>query len=99
MPDLDLTQLGHALIEMRVGRGRHRHELRRRLALVDGRLREARNSERLKLAGLKARLNKSDTRLDNAILRRALERSTARLAELDRAIIQAISAQVPKRSP
>jgi hypothetical protein len=94
MPDLDLAQLAHALIEMRVGRGRHRQELRRRLALVDGKLREERNLERLKLAGLKARLNTSDTRLDNAVLRRALERSTARLAALDQRILEAIARQL-----
>jgi hypothetical protein len=99
MPDLNLPRLARDLADMRTGHGPRRAELRRRLAQVDGKLREERNLERLKLAGLKARLGAFDTRLDNAVLRQAVERSAARLSLLDQQILEAIAIQLRPRAP
>jgi hypothetical protein len=84
MPDLDLTQLTHAPIEMRVGRGRHRQELRRRLAAVDPELRRVRNIETLRLAQLRHQLRMADTRRHPpAELQSAIEKCSQRLSQLD----------------
>jgi hypothetical protein len=97
-----LGDLGHALYEMRVGRGPHRQELRQRLAAVDPALRRARNIERLKLANIKARLNGVDTRADPralANLQAEIELSAGRLEALDQEIVRAIARQLSPRSP
>jgi ribosomal protein S4 len=90
----DFTRLAAEVDLMRRGLGRRRQELRRRLAAVDGALREERNLEALRVANLKVRVNAVDSRLDNTVLRRALERSTTRLAVLDQRILEAIARQL-----
>jgi hypothetical protein len=82
--------------DMRSGRGRYqdRLELRRLLAEIDPTLRTRRNSERMTLANLKARLAMLDTRTgDPARLQTAIEASARRLAALDVAVVEAIEAR------
>ena len=67
MPDLDLAQLAHDLVQLRSGLGPRRAELRQRLAAVDSKLRRERNIERLRQADLKARLAMLDSRPCNGL--------------------------------
>ena len=90
----DFTRLAADLAEMRVGRGPRRAELRERLATIDPALRNARDLERLRLAGLKARLRMLDTRQDPAHLQAEAEQSARRLAALDLRIVAAIARQL-----
>lgn len=98
MPD-PAAQLAADLADMRTGRGPRRAELRERLASVDPQLRHQRNLERLRLAGLRARLRLLDTRQDPTSLQAAAEASSQKLAALDREIVAAIAAQRRPRSP
>jgi hypothetical protein len=96
MPDL-AARLARDLADMRTGHGARRHEMRERLAMVDPELRRLRNLESLRLADLAARLRGG--RGDLATLKAAIEASTARLAELDRRIVEAMIASEPRSRP
>ena len=93
MPDL-AAQLARDLADMRTRRGVRRQETRERLNAVDEGLRRQRNLEALRLADLASRLRGG--RGDPADLKAAVEASTARLAELDRRIVQAMIASEPR---
>jgi hypothetical protein len=88
------AELAAALSEMRRGRGPRRQEMRERLATVDEGLRRGRNIEAVRLADLSARLRAG--RGDLAVLKAAVEASTARLAEFDSRIVQAMIASDPR---
>jgi hypothetical protein len=90
----DLTRLAADLAAMRSGHGPRRSELRERLATIDPALRHSSNLERLRLAGLKARLRMLDTRQGPAPLQVAAEESARRLAALDLRIVAAIARQL-----
>jgi hypothetical protein len=91
----DFTRLAADLAAMRSGHGPRRAELRERLATIDPALRHARNLERLRLAGLKARLRMLDTRHDPTPLQAEAEQSARRLAALDLRIVEAIAKLSP----
>ena len=93
---MDLIRLAAELDLMRTGRGRRRQQLRERLAQVDGRLRDQRNIERLKLANARARLAMLDSRQDPGPLLAAVEQSAARLAKLDLEVVEAIARGLEK---
>ena len=95
----DFTRLAADLAAMRSGHGPRRAELRERLATIDPALRHSRNLERLRLAGLTARLRMLDTRQDPAPLQAAAEQSARLLAVLDQRILEAIADQLRRRSP
>jgi hypothetical protein len=78
--------------DMRRGRGNYqdRLELRRLLAEIDPTLRTRRNSERMTLANLAARLAQLDTRTgDPSRLQAPIEASRQRLTVLDAAVVKA----------
>lgn len=89
-----VAKIAAELRAMRVygaGQSARRAELRRAVMAADPQIRNARNRENIKLAGLRARLRHLDTRQDPRPLQAEAEASERRLEDLEHRLASAIA--------